>query len=78
MGKPYKSTATELKDFKEGKIYEDMLHELSEWLNDIHENMEAAESHDAFVRLQGNAEAVRNFHNLIDNMINNAGITEEV
>jgi arabinogalactan endo-1,4-beta-galactosidase len=71
-----RSSIGQLKDFKESTIWLDISDELDIWLHQIHQELEnglvdgeLAYSARLLDRLGGSAEAVRNFHNMIDVLI---------
>jgi hypothetical protein len=65
-----RSTLGQLKEFKNSLIYKDIMDELDEWLEDIHEQGEVQAHGEVQLRiLQGNAETVRNCQHMIDAFI---------
>ena len=67
-----RSTIGQLMDFKEGFIWADITDELEVWLKQIHQQLEnhgMASDHRMLDRLGGSAEAIRNFEDIIDTLI---------
>jgi len=69
-----KSTIEQLDNFSESFIWQDIMEELESWLKDIHKGLEDAGntmSDKHLHRLGGNAEAVRNFMQMPEQMLMN-------
>ena len=60
----YRSSADAFKEFEESSIWKDILSDLEEWLEGVHETMEDPEENltdREQAKLRGNAEAIRKF-----------------
>ncbi len=72
-----KSSIGQLRDFKSSAIWQDITSELEVWLGQIHEQLEnigVAMEPRELDRLGGCAEAIRNFHDIVDVLI---GLAED-
>jgi hypothetical protein len=55
------STYSQISDFIQSTVWRDISNEIQVWIAQIHEQFEVAEEHKEFYKLQGSAEACRNF-----------------
>lgn len=63
------ASMTQFKAFIDSPVWEDMKREVSEWLNDIRNQLEETTDIEISRRLQGNAEACRYFLSLPEALI---------
>jgi hypothetical protein len=66
---PITLTEYELQNFISSQIWNTMCREMQIWLIDIHEQLEVTTETDILRKLQGNAEAVRRFLELPEQLL---------
>ena len=70
----YRSSEGMFREFLKSSIWKDMSYELEQWINDIHEMLEDADSNLDFGKLrklQGNIETLRNVKDMPQNILDN-------
>ena len=70
----YRSSEGMFREFLKSSIWKDIVYELDQWINDVHEMLEDADGEFDFGKLrklQGNIETLRNVKDMPQNILDN-------